>query len=252
MRKKLIIGNWKMNKNHYETLDFVNVFSNNINEALVKCNYGVAPSSINLTFTKEAFKNHKKMLIVAQDAHYESHGAFTGNDSWSQLKDNGIVFSIIGHSERRQMFGDSDKLVNLKVKKLLEEKMVPILCIGESLKDREAKNHKAVVTKQLQLALKDVDHELVKKLVIAYEPIWAIGTGKSATSKDAQSMCKEIRTELKTLYDQDVANQVHILYGGSVNAKNGQEYLSQADIDGALVGGASLDPKTFIEILECL
>ncbi len=252
MRKKLIIGNWKMNKNKYEILDFVNTFQNNINDDEIKCNYGFAPSSIYLSFLKEAFKKNNKVIISAQDAHYEEKGAFTGSNSWSQLKDIEVSFSIIGHSERREMFGDTDEVVNKKTKKLLEENIVPILCVGESLKEREANNADKIVKDQIELALKDVSKEQVKKLIIAYEPIWAIGTGKSATSKDAQDMCLAIRNKIKNLYDESISSKIIILYGGSVNEKNGKEYLTQNDIDGALVGGASLDAKLFIDLLKVI
>ncbi|MGL4616690.1 MAG: triose-phosphate isomerase [Mycoplasmoidaceae bacterium] len=250
MRKKLIIGNWKMNKTKKEILDFVKDFQKEIKNLNLKCDYGFAPSSIYLDFTKEAFKENNKVIISAQDAHFEDKGAFTGSNSWSQLKDIGIKYSIIGHSERREMFGDTNTVVNKKTTKLLQEKIVPILCVGESLEDRESGNANNVVTKQLELALIGIEENEIKNLVIAYEPIWAIGTGKSATSKDAEDMCREIRTKIKCLFGEEISDKIIILYGGSVNEKNGKEYLSQENIDGALVGGASLDAKLFVSLLK--
>ncbi|MGL5246508.1 MAG: triose-phosphate isomerase [Mycoplasmoidaceae bacterium] len=250
MRKKLIIGNWKMNKTKKEILDFVKDFQNEIKNLNLNCDYGVAPSSIYLDFTKEAFKDNNKIIISAQDAHFEEKGAFTGANSWSQLKDIGIKYSIIGHSERREMFGDTNTVVNKKITKLLQEKIVPILCVGESLEDRESGNANNVVSKQLEMALIGIEEDKIKSLVIAYEPIWAIGTGKSATSQDAENMCCEIRTKIKCLFGEEIANKIIILYGGSVNDKNGKEYLSQENIDGALVGGASLDAKLFVSLLK--
>lgn len=250
MRKKLIIGNWKMNKTKSEILSFVKDFQNEIKNLDLNCDYGIAPSSIYLDFTKEAFKDNNKIIISAQDAHFEEKGAFTGSNSWSQIKDIGIKYSIIGHSERREMFGDNNTVVNKKTAKLLEEKIVPILCVGESLEDRESGKANDFVTQQLEMALIGIKENEIKDLVIAYEPIWAIGTGKSATSQDAEDMCAEIRNKIKCLYGEEIANKIIILYGGSVNEKNGKEYLSQNNIDGALVGGASLDAKLFVSLLK--
>ncbi len=250
MNKKLIIGNWKMNKNEKEIKSFFDSFSKSKDLNSIKCEYGVAPTFLDLMYTKELFSKNKKMIIASQDAHFEKSGAFTGAVSYQQLKDHGINYSIIGHSERREYFNDTDEVINKKVITLIENDMVPILCVGENLKERSKKKHFKVVAKQLHYDLNNVNIEKAKNIVIAYEPIWAIGTGKSATSEDAIEMAKFIRQELKTLFNEEVAKEIKILYGGSVNDKNVKEYLSNEFVDGALVGGASLDASKFIELLK--
>lgn len=245
MRKSIIIGNWKMNKNLSETLNF-------IKEIEPKCKHlnmdaGVAVPFI---YLKEAKKNAKNLIIAAQNCYFEDSGAFTGEVSVNMLKDIGITHIIIGHSERREIFHETDELINQKNKAILEKGLIPIVCCGETLAQYNKKETLKVVYKQLEKAYKDISKELVEKSVIAYEPIWAIGTGKTATAEIAQNICKAIREKISKLYDNETAQKIRIQYGGSVKPDNIEELLSQPDIDGALVGGASLEGSSFIQLIE--
>ncbi|WP_033160254.1 triose-phosphate isomerase [Mycoplasmoides alvi] len=247
MKKKIIIGNWKTNKTQAEVKNFFNELKVHLKKNIVDCIFGVAPVAIHLTLAQSLAP--KSMIIVAQDANAVASGAFTGTVSWSQLKDIKIKYVIVGHSERRQYYNETDEVVNQKTKALLENKMVPILCIGENLKEFNQKKTNQVCAKQLKLALKDIDLNLLSNLIIAYEPIWAIGTGKTATSENAQSTIKAIRNELKKIAGNKIANKVPILYGGSVKPTNIKEIINQPDIDGALVGGASLIASDYVKLL---
>ncbi len=250
MKKKLIIGNWKMNKNPIEIKEYINELKDEINKGDINCDFGIAPSSINIVLVKYLLKGFDNVIISSQDAHWDAKGAFTGNDSWSQIKECGINWSIIGHSERRQFFGETDETVNKKVKSLVDNDMIPILCVGELLNEREESKHFEIVSNQIEKAYSNIDSEKAMKIVIAYEPVWAIGTGKSASSQDAQEMCEFIRNKIRELYNDEVASETKILYGGSVNTTNVKEYLSNNDIDGALVGGASLIASDFMKLVR--
>lgn len=188
--------------------------------------------------------------IGAENAHAEDSGAFTGEVSVAMLQDLGVDYIIIGHSERREHFNETDETVNKKTHATLKNNIVPIVCVGETDAEREEGNHIERVESQVEKALLEVSVEDVEKVVIAYEPIWAIGTGKSATSDDANEMCGTVRKKIASLYSDDVANKVRVQYGGSVKPANIKEYMAQEHIDGALVGGASLEAESFLELLE--
>ena len=191
-----------------------------------------------------------KIKIGAQNMHWEENGAYTGEVSGPMLKCINVEYVIIGHSERRQYFSETDETVNKKVKAALKYGLKPIICVGETLEQREEKKTKEVITRQTELALDGLDKNQLKDIIIAYEPIWAIGTGKTATSDDANSSIKEIRNKIKELYDEDIAEDIIILYGGSVKASNAKELFSTSDIDGGLVGGASLKIDEFTQIIN--
>jgi len=247
MRTPIIAGNWKMNKNVAEAVELVRA----LREATVsvdKVEMVVCPPFIALTAVKEALAG-SKIAVGAQNMHWEEKGAYTGEISPLMLK--GLVtYVIIGHSERRQYFNETDATVNKRVKAALAHGLLPIMCVGETLAQREAGETAVVVTTQVMNGLAGLSAEEVKSIVIAYEPVWAIGTGKAATTADAQGVTGGIRRLLAALFDQATADAVRIQYGGSVNAANIVDYMSQPDIDGALVGGASLEAHSFVEIVR--
>lgn len=246
MRKQIIIGNWKMFKTNSEAVKFIqNIESKlTIKENLIA---GIAAPAIMLADIKKSSKN---LVIAAQNCYFEKEGAFTGEISIPMLKDINVDYVVIGHSERRDIFGETDELINSKVKALLDSNLTPILCCGESLETYESGKTIEWVKSQIEKNLNDVTAEQAKKVVIAYEPIWAIGTGKVATPEIAQSVCKEIRQIIKNIYNEEVANEVLIQYGGSVKPENIKEILAQEDIDGALVGGASLVEDSYLGLLK--
>ncbi len=188
--------------------------------------------------------------VGGQNMHFEDSGAFTGEISPAALADVGVKYCIIGHSERREMFNETDEAVNKKVHAAFKHGITPIVCCGETLEQRERGETKELVANQVKIALSGLSEEQAKQVVIAYEPIWAIGTGKSASAEDANEVCAHIREVVKEIYSEDVANALRIQYGGSVKPGNIKEFMAQSDIDGALVGGASLDPQSFLQLLE--
>lgn len=248
MRNKIIIGNWKMHKTIEEANDFINEFD----DFALSCRdkgivLGIAPSFLSL----EALSvKAKYTLIAAQNVNEHEDGAFTGEVSIPMLKEIGIHYSIIGHSERRTYFNESNESCNLKIRALFANSMFPIYCVGETLKEYEAKKSKDVVKQQLEIGLSGLTGEQVENMIIAYEPIWSIGTGKNASHEIAEDICKFIRETIKELYNQSVSEKVLIQYGGSVKPENVQEYLSCENIDGFLVGGASLKVETFKELIK--
>ncbi|WP_395473038.1 triose-phosphate isomerase [Spiroplasma endosymbiont of Nomada rufipes] len=246
-RKKIIIGNWKMYKNIEETQFFLNEFNKLIKTKNIKYDYGIAASFTNLPLLK--MNKTSALIIAAQNCHYETEGAYTGEISIKMLKDMMVSNVIIGHSERRMYFNEVDETINKKIHSLFNANIIPILCCGETLNQYENKETNEVIKNQIKLALKNIKAENIAKLVIAYEPIWAIGTGKTATAQQAQTVCKMIREFISELYNKNVAEQVRIQYGGSVKPDNIKLILSEPDIDGALVGGASLVPQSFFDLL---
>lgn len=192
----------------------------------------------------------KELKIGAQNMHFEDSGAFTGEISPVMLKDIGVSYVILGHSERRAMFAETDETVNKKVHAAFKHQLIPIICVGETLEERENGETKKLVKEQVSKAFEGISAELAKTAVIAYEPVWAIGTGKSASSEDANEVCRFIRQTLVELYDQATADAVRIQYGGSVKPENIKTFMAESDIDGALVGGASLKPESFLQLLE--
>lgn len=244
MRKVMIAGNWKMNKTVAGSLNFLDGLKNKEDEntRVVLC-----PPFLSLQALKEKAEG---VEICAQNMHFEENGAFTGEVSASMLKEIGITMTLLGHSERREYFGETDEVVRKKVNKAMEEGMEIILCVGEVLEEREGNRHEEVVKQQLLENLKDVKEEQLKNITIAYEPVWAIGTGKTASAEDAEEMCGFIRGVIKENFSEDASEQILILYGGSVKPENIKELLGMDNIDGALVGGASLKPESFDQLVR--
>lgn len=248
MRIPLIAGNWKMYKTRKEALEFAETFKALYHDTDIRAAV-IAPYT-HLDVLVEAFKD-TKIGVGAQNVHFEDQGAFTGEISLPMLKEIGVDYCIVGHSERRQYFGETDESVNLKLKKLLRDSdITPIMCVGEVLEQREGGKENEVVTEQLEKGLSGLTGEEVSRLVIAYEPVWAIGTGKTATPEQAGQMCAMIRQTIEELYDEDVCDRVIIQYGGSVKPENATEIMNMDEIDGALVGGASLIPEKFMDIIN--
>ena len=247
MRIPIIAGNWKMNKTTEEAIELVNVLKEGMGDTDVKvvicCPYTV------LATVKKAVEG-TNIKLGAQNMHWEDSGAYTGEISADMLKEQGVEYVIIGHSERRQYFNETDETVNKKVKKALEKALIPILCVGESLEERETDKTFDVVKEQVLKALEDVEASDMKNIVIAYEPIWAIGTGKTATPEQANEVIAYIRNVLKEKYGEEISEIVPIQYGGSVKANNATEIMNQSDIDGALVGGDSLKAESFLGIIN--
>ena len=246
MRKPIIAGNWKMHKTIAEALEFVNEVKDRVNNDKVEAVI-CAPFTL-LKDLKQATKG-TNIKIGAQNMHFEEKGAFTGEISPLMLKELDMDYVVIGHSERRQYFNETDETVNKKVLIALEVGIDPILCVGETLEEREAGNTKDVCKVQVEKALENVSKEDLAKVVIAYEPVWAIGTGKTATSEDANDVIAYIREVVANLYGE-LANEVRIQYGGSVKPSNVAEIMNQSDIDGALVGGASLEANDYVELVN--
>ncbi|MFS0780126.1 triose-phosphate isomerase [Bacillus sp. 1P06AnD] len=248
MRKPIIAGNWKMNKTLAEAKSFVEEV-----KSLVPSNQAVdsvvCSPALFLDQLVQATKG-TDLAVGAQNMHFEENGAFTGEISPVALADLGVQYVILGHSERREMFNETDESVNKKTLAAFKHNLTPIVCCGETLEERESGKTNELVGAQVEKALVGLTPEQVKETVIAYEPIWAIGTGKSSTSQDANEVCAHIRSVVASQFSQDVADAVRIQYGGSVKPENIKEYMAQSDIDGALVGGAALDPKSFLQLLE--
>ena len=247
MRKKVIAGNWKMNKLPNEAIAFIEELAPLVKDAeneVVLC----APYTD--LFYALLTAQGTNIKIGAQNMHFEEKGAYTGEVSAEMLKSIGVEYVIIGHSERRQYYNETDETVNKKLKKALEVGLKPIVCVGENISQRDAGEAKNVVTTQTKLALEGLDGQDVKKVIIAYEPIWAIGTGKTATKEDANETIKWIREEISKIYGNDVASCVIIQYGGSVKSGNAKDLFTMSDIDGGLVGGASLDAEEFSRIVN--
>lgn len=247
MRKKIIAGNWKMNMLPNEAIEFITklgpLVKDSKNEVVLCVPY------IDLFYTILT-SQETNIHIGAQNVYYKDFGAYTGEVSPKMLKSINAEYVIIGHSERRQYFGETDEIVNLKLKASLKEGLKPIVCVGETLEEREEGNAKEVITKQVEEALKGLNKEELLNTIIAYEPIWAIGTGKTATAEDANKSVKEIREKIESLYGKEISNEMPILYGGSVKPENAKELFSMSDIDGGLVGGASLKPEVFEKIVN--
>lgn len=245
-RRYFIAGNWKMNAGPAETKKIMDG---------MKAELASIPASVEVVFCPPFVSLPAMASFVdyvgfgAQDVHFEDNGAFTGAISTSMLNELNAAYCIIGHSERREYFGETDSTVNKKAKKILAASMVPIICCGETLDQRKNSDFEAFVGGQVKAAFEGISPDDAIKCVVAYEPIWAIGTGETATPEQAQSMHKSLRNMLVSVYGVDIAAQIRILYGGSMKAENAAELLSQEDVDGGLVGGASLKPKDFAAII---
>ncbi|MDR0832068.1 MAG: triose-phosphate isomerase [Bacillales bacterium] len=248
MRRKIVVGNWKMNKTNEETKVFVKEFEGIAKSLLErKIIVGIAPTYLSLA---TAVKGSKKLLIASQNVHFKENGAYTGEVSVPMLKELKVKWVIVGHSERRQYFNETNETCNLKLKALVTGGLNPIYCVGETLKEFEDGLTKEVIKNQLVEGLKDIEASAVKSFVIAYEPVWSIGTGKNASKEIAEDICAYIRSIIRKLYSKAISERVLIQYGGSVKPENVKEYLGQTNIDGALVGGASLKVDSFKTLLE--
>ncbi len=247
MRKKVIAGNWKMNMLPNEAINFIEELApivKDTNSEVILC----VPYT-DLFYALLTAQN-TNIKIGAQNMHFEENGAYTGEISGKMLKAINVEYVIIGHSERRQYFNETDETVNKKVKAAFEYQLKPIVCVGETLEQRETNKTEEIITKQTEKALDGLTNEQVQNTIIAYEPIWAIGTGKTATKEDANNSIKSIRNKIAEIYGQIVADSVIIQYGGSVKSTNAKDLFEMSDIDGGLVGGASLKADEFSKIVK--
>lgn len=247
MRTPMIAGNWKMNKTLDESLELVKGIKSGERDEGVEAVLCVP--FVNLTEVGKLIDG-TDIKLGAQNLHWEDSGAYTGEISPLMLKNIGVEYVIIGHSERRQYFHETDEIVNKKIKAALNHGLKPILCVGETLEEREKGIEQDIVGDQIKKALEGIEEDVVSDIVIAYEPIWAIGTGKTASSKDANSMLGFIREILGNIYSEDLKNNIRILYGGSVKPNNIKELMEEDEIDGALVGGASLKKDDFLSLIN--
>lgn len=245
-RKKVVAGNWKMNLNTKEAKDLCSKLLNDCNTNKVDVIFCVPFTNFNAV---NSVINGTNIKLGAQNFYYEEKGAFTGEISADMLLDSDVKYVIIGHSERRQIFKEDNEMINKKIKSALSKGLIPIVCCGETLTQREQNETLDFIKSQIVTAFDGINSNDVTKIIIAYEPIWAIGTGKTATSDEAEEVCAYIRKVIKDLYNSDLSEQIRILYGGSVNAKNAKELFEKENIDGGLVGGASLK-EDFINIVN--
>ena len=247
-RRKLLLGNWKMNHTIAESKEFCSHSADMIKLAAeIGIDIGVARSYLSLQTVKE---NAGNMIVAAQDCHFADHGAYTGFVSIPMIKELGIDWCLVGHSERRLYAAETSLTCNRKIKALIENKMTVVYCVGESLADFESGRTKSIVKEQLLIGLMDIAKEDTDKIVVAYEPVWSIGTGKNASVEIAEDICGYIRKLLADMFGQEKADTIRVLYGGSVKPVNVNEYMKAPDIDGALVGGASLAPDSFAELIK--
>ncbi len=250
MRKKVIAGNWKMHKDIKETIELISGIKNgltpNENREVIVC-----PPFTSLE-TAFALLKESNIGLGAQNMHFEDSGAFTGEISASMLKSVGCKYVILGHSERRNVFGEADEMINKKMLKALNSGLNPIFCVGETLEQRENGTTNSIIENQIRKGLDSISAQQLENTIIAYEPVWAIGTGKTATPDQAQEVHKFIRTLIADIYDEKTAGSLIIQYGGSVKPENSSELLNQPDIDGALVGGACLKPDLFLGIINSI
>lgn len=248
-KKKFIVANWKMNKNIDEAEEFLKEFILLNGNANANVEVAICPPFLCLERVITICRK-SNIKIGAQNCHFEKSGAFTGEVSANMLESAGAEYVILGHSERRNYFCETDEIINKKVKSALENNLKPIICVGETLEERQNGKEKEKINMQIKLALEGAGAEKIREVTIAYEPIWAIGTGKTISLKDCEEMFDFIRNCLISKYGQNVAESIKLLYGGSVNEKNAKEILKINNVDGGLIGGASLSPITFTDILK--
>lgn len=246
MRKKIVIGNWKMNMTRNEAISLLTIVKESIKESKVDVAFAVPYTAMEAAISVLSESNIK---LASQNVHFEPRGAYTGEISVEMLKDLNVEYCLSGHSERRKYFCETDEIVNKKVKALLEHNIIPVICVGETLEEREQGVHLDLIRTQVKKALADIDSMKVTDVIIAYEPLWAIGTGVTASSMQAEEVCSFIRYVVAEIYGVTISNNIRILYGGSVNEANAKELFTMENIDGALVGGASLKP-TFVEVIK--
>lgn len=249
MRKNIVAGNWKMNKSFQEGITLAQKLNDALADKTLKCDVIISTPFIHLATAVQTV-NPDKIAVAAQNCADKASGAYTGEVSAAQIASTGAKYVILGHSERRAYYGETDTILKEKVLLALENNLQPIFCIGEVLEEREAGKQNQVVQKQIEEALFNLSAEQFSKIVLAYEPVWAIGTGKTATPEQAQEIHAYIRSLIANKYGQDVADNTTILYGGSANAGNAKELFSKPDVDGGLIGGASLEVDKFLPIIE--
>lgn len=253
MRRKIVAGNWKMNKTLDDALDLVQDLTEMLtDEILGETDVIIAPPSVLLSDVVEDLWDVDYISVAAQNCHHELQGAYTGEISAPMIASMEADAVIVGHSERRQYFGETDALIAQKIDRCFESDLVPIYCCGETLEERKSGQHFEVVRNQMTAALGHLSDEQMMDVVIAYEPVWAIGTGETATPEQAQEMHAFIREHLSVIFNADVADEVSILYGGSCKPSNAKELFSQPDVDGGLIGGASLVAEDFVAIVEAM
>ncbi len=252
MRKKIVAGNWKMNLTKQQSLELVSEISRDLGKISDDVKVIIAPTFVNLASVVDASDRDKKIEVAAQNMHYAESGAFTGEISAEMLKSIGVNTVILGHSERREYFKEDAQVLTRKVEQALQHKMKIIFCFGEKLEDRKSENHFDIVKYQLKDSLFHLNTVDWDSIVLAYEPVWAIGTGETASPEQAQEMHAFIRDLLKDQYDDEVADNVSILYGGSVKPTNANEIFSKPDVDGGLIGGAALKATDFLAIINAI
>ena len=252
MRKPLMAGNWKMNLNHLEAIAVVQKLVYSINDKDYDAvDVAVLPPFTDIRSIQTLVDGDRlRLLYGAQDVSPSANGAFTGDISAPMLAKLGCTFVVVGHSERRSVHKEEDGVINKKIKATLAHEMTPIFCVGEDLSVRESGTHVSHVIRQMRAGLANLSKPELKKIVIAYEPIWAIGTGKTATPQDAQEVCSAIRNEMEEIGSREIAQDTRSLYGGSVKSANIAEIMKEADVDGALIGGASIDPEELAKIVK--
>ncbi len=248
MRKPIIAANWKLHKTQKEATEFLNDFREKI-KYISDVEIGLGPTFTSLNAVSEGIQG-TGIKVCAQNVYFEDEGAFTGEVSPEMLKEAGVDYVIVGHSERRQIFGETDREINKKVHAVFDHGMKPILCIGETEEQRANGKTESVLRDQLRSNLSGVTEEQASEMIVAYEPIWAIGTGESASPEDAQGGCKFSRDQVSEIVGEKAGEQVRLQYGGSIKPHNAEELMSQPDIDGGLIGSASLDPESFAEIIS--
>lgn len=249
MRKLIIAANWKMNKGPREAAGFISEFAGLLGKKCEHADVVIAPSFLSIPAVSEGIADHPLVALSAQNMSDQDSGAYTGETSAMMLKELFVHYVILGHSERRSIYGETNAIINAKMKKAREANLKPIFCIGETLEEREGGKLESVLRSQITEGLKGLSEKDVVESVVAYEPVWAIGTGVTASSEQAQDAHKFVRSVIADIYSDEVANKVRIQYGGSVKPGNAAELMSQPDIDGALVGGASLEASSFYEII---
>jgi triosephosphate isomerase len=249
MRKKIVAANWKMNMTQAESARFVQSLLLDLGD-ITDVEVVILPPFTAIAKVMEALGASQSIKVGAQNMHWEPNGAFTGEISAALLRDLLVRYVVLGHSERRSLFGETDEIVNRKVRAAHEATLRPIVCVGETLEQRDKGNVEKILSIQLRGSLKDLNEKELQETVIAYEPVWAIGTGRNATPEQAQQAHAFVRQTLREISDEATADRIRIQYGGSVKPENAHNLMIQADIDGALVGGASLDPRSFAQIVK--
>src|ERR1017187_10154677 len=253
MRRKIVAGNWKMNTDYPQGLRLASEVVNMVNdEVLNDVTVILAPPFTHLFGISQLIKDSPKVYLAAQNCSAEVSGAFTGEVSVDMINSIGAQYVIIGHSERRHIFGENNAMVERKIQVVLEAGLIPIFCCGETLNERNSGKHFQVINSQLEEALFELNNNEICNVIIAYEPVWAIGTGVNATPQQAQEIHHFIRNSIKEKYGEDISNFTSILYGGSCNSKNAKELFSNPDVDGGLVGGASLKSREFVDIVKLI